>query len=247
MIFIKTYGLFITVVFSTICISAAQDIEADLANINKKYEVGSMSMNVKYIAYPDHTASVPVEEESGQVKKKGTKIYYRIGSLESVSTDDYSLIVNHEEKTIFLLPKKKGMEEEGYNFVPANVKKLLSTCENVKFEIVSASQNAYNLECSLSEYSKIKIVFNSKTYFLEKMELFSRFALPEEETDGVSEGGKPPRLEIQYGNIESNPNLADNTFTYEKFLTEMEGKKGYQLKEEYRGYQFISQMEMVNN
>lgn len=236
----RTYFLLLILAIVSSGLVCAQNIEEDLGKINEQYNLKSLAMDIQYEVYPNHTTLTSIQTETGKVRKEGNKLYYRIGPVETLNTDDYNLVVNHDEKLIALLPVKQAEKVEVPGFIPENVNKLLATCENVAFEVIGKTIHAYHLECSLSEYSKISLIFNNKTFLLEKLKLYYRHSLPEEETDRQAESTEPVRMEITYKNIETKPDFSDNTFNYEKFVTEDGGV--YRVNEGYSEYRLISQM-----
>jgi len=206
--------------------------------INRTYKaMESLSMDIDYKVYRNHESTTPIQTENGTLKKKGDLYYYQIGSLVTIKASSYNLIVDNDAKTIALLNVEKG-RDMAKDILLAISDSLLRNIKSISFAKINNTQNAYILTSPNSEYAKIKIFFNVKSFFIEKLELY--YKIPENFEDEESLDKEAPRVEISYHDINTRPAFPSDLFTYANFLRKEKNK--YYCKEKYQGYHLIEQM-----
>lgn len=226
-------GLMIIQVFVLLAGSAvAQDVKHDLEKINAVYKnTKQYEMQVEYILYENYTTTAPYKKENALMKRNGAVRYMKIGEMESISTQEYTLIANHEDKAISLLPKtnKKDISDRD---VQINLDSLRTVCTKYTFKKENAKTGTYTFELNeYSEYYKVVISFNLSTFFISKMVLYlGEQDITEDEQQKIA----VPRMEIIYSPPSTKLTNGTNDFSYEKFLNK-KGKK-YSLKPAYKEY-----------
>ncbi|OFY66094.1 MAG: hypothetical protein A3H98_11870 [Bacteroidetes bacterium RIFCSPLOWO2_02_FULL_36_8] len=176
-----------------------------------------------------------MQVEKGEFMKDGDNYYSKIGSLEIINRPGYFFSINHKEKTIYLTNNSRK------NFDPAlfamNLEKTIAVCSEIKFKELNKTQNQYVLVYPSQEYKKVEIVYNKKTFMIEKIVFYYFAPLPPSEID-KPQSDKPPRLELACKNINLNPAIPQNKINYYSFLTEEKGK--ITPLEMYKDYSFYN-------
>lgn len=212
----------------------AQIAKDDFAMINKTYDNNSrLSMKMKYEVYQNKDTKSVYQFETGEIEKNGNSKYTRIGEMETIENEKYTLIVDKEDKNISVLGKSIGtLPDKAEQLDMANMEQLLTICTKVEFKKENNNQNSYVLSIPNSEYTEVKLVYNSKTFFVEKMILFYNEEQNLEEKDGGLK--EAPRVEITYYDFNIKPVFQEKDFTYEKYLVKSKGK--FYGKEAYKSY-----------
>ena len=202
----------------------SQIAKEDFAAINKAYVTNShLSMKVKYELYKNKTVNEVFQVETGEIKRNGNNKNTRIGNMETIENEKYRLIVDHEDKNISLLGiiTLPGVAVQKEDLYLVNLEKMLAVCSKVEFKEENNDQNSYRLQLPMEEYDEIKITYNKKTFFIEKMILYYQEAQNLEERGGLKE---PPRMEISYYDFNMDPRFTEADFTYHRFLEKRNGK-----------------------
>ncbi len=209
--------------YTTTCFG--QVAKEDFEKINKAYAKHStISMQVTYDLYRNKVDKTVLQSQQGEFKRSGNLYCSRIGTVQTLDTEKYKLILDEEDKNITLLGKDNSTPEEAnrMDVFSMNFDRLLAMCSKVVFKAENESQNSYVLSFENDEYDEMKLVFNKKTFFLEKMLLFYSQA---QNMEGEKEDLKEkPRLEITYSNIKLDVRFPENEFSYDKYLIKKDGK-----------------------
>lgn len=217
-------------------------VAEDLEKINARYnELGDISMNMEYKVYANWKSEIPIQIEKGELIKKGRIIYSKIGSVESLNTLDYNVVVDHDLKSIAIMPViTPEAIENNLSAISGNLSQVLKVCKRIEMVEINAQQN----KCTLVlpdgsfEYNKLEITYNSKSYLISKLVMYYTEAQNlKGDDDGLKE---TPRIEISYRNYITNPNYASVALTYERFLSKKGGK--YFCKQKYTGYELVDLM-----
>ena len=212
----------------------SQNAKEDFEKINAAFDVERLSMRISYDLYKNKDTKIVFQKESGELKQSRTFKWMKVGQVETIETDTYSLIIDHKGKAISMLGKRLNQKEDkNKNPFKINLDSILKMCEKVEFKKLNDQQNSYDLVFPLSEYSKIKVVYNSKTFFMEKMILYYNDAQDLEEKKGSPE--EAPRLEIVCSDINLDPIFTSNEYTYDTYLEKTADGK-WVCKPAYKGY-----------
>jgi hypothetical protein len=217
------YTIIVLMVVAGNCVS--QVAKEDFAKINKVYSDNhQLSMKMKYEVYKNKNSATALQTETGEVVQAESGKYTRIGKIETIETDQYRLIVDHEEKNMSMLGisnEEQPVAKPDASYM-VNLEQLLGICSKVEFKKINDSQNNYTMVIPDEEYEEISISFNSTTFFIEKMTLYYKEKQNlEEKENGLKEA---PRMEISYYDVNTKPNLKNAVFTYSRFLEKRNGK-----------------------
>jgi hypothetical protein len=170
------------------------------------------------------------------VKVQGSQTYHKIGPIEIVQNDKYTLSIDHEEKKIIMLGKIIAEKKKP---VEIDLEKLMAFADEIKYSELLKGKGSYELSFASQEYSKVVVVFSKKTFFIEKIILY--YLSPEDLSGEGEESARQPRMEIDYLNVQVNPVIPSSVFTYDKYL-DYAGDRIYTCKQEYKAYSFIDQI-----
>jgi len=216
----------------SVSLTYSQSQEDDIKKINDKYSsFKNTYMEVEYYVYTNESSTIPIQQEKGIIKKMGELQYNKIGVVEIIKSTEYNFFINHEEKSMAVLPYKNASKESNAHPVVA-VDKLLKLCKEFDFKNLDKAHKSCIMECPSSEFKKVIIEYSSKDYLISKVVLVYREAL---NLQGDNKGTKEtPRIEIIYKNVKSNLSFSKETFTYDNYI-EKRGGKLY-CKQKYKGY-----------
>lgn len=201
----------------------AQVAKDDFARINKVYAENSrISVKMTYEVFRNRTATTALNSEKGEMKKKEGVSYSRIGPIETITNKEYKLIVDHEDKNISVLGMQEGQKTEGKELYPVDLEKLITLCDKVEFKKISDQQASYTLTIPGTGYDEVKMIYNTSTFLIEKMILYSGEKQNLEDTEGGLK--EAPRMEISYSEYKTDPDFKNTPFTYGSFLEKRNGK-----------------------
>ena|SRR3989344_7173980 len=226
-------ALNIFVFLISVGVGYAQDIKSDCLKINQKYNTSKkVSMKMEYNLYSNHTATVPFQKERGEMKRNNELMSYKIGPMETVRTDKFELVVDNDEQFIAMMEHKTKLFSWDEKMYVGTLDKILPYCESTSYTEEKDNQGCYDIKMKAGEYSRAKLYFDKKTFFITKLILFYRKETILNE-DGVGKKEKP-RLEIIYKDIQENPEFAANEFSETKYVV----KSGSTFKclEKYKDY-----------
>lgn len=211
--------------------SATENIEADLLNINQAYQINQhYSMEIVYKVFPTHESETPIQVEKGIIKKDGYKYYSKIGQIETLKTLEEIIVIDNESKYILLSDRHLNDDSDANDLLQMDLSKLLNDYASSKKYAINSLQQVYEINPDLGEYKKIKLFYNTKNYFIEKLELYYNHSID----DAEENSGKLPMLEITYNDINLKPVFAGNELSANKYIM------NNQLVSAYEGYQFIN-------
>jgi hypothetical protein len=216
----------------------AQNAKADILRINDAYsKFTNMSMDITYRVFLNQTSTLPYETETGFYRQNGNLRYNKLKQIESLQNSNYLIVVDNELKRIVV---GNPVKFDPAKITLLNLDSALSKCSSVNYINVNALQGGYSMifkSTIVSEFEKVELYFNKKTYVVEKMVFFYRqkIRLATEE-NAVAER---PKLEISFSQF-SFEKLEDATFFSEKKFIE-KNKGNYIAASSYNGYKIIDQ------
>lgn len=216
----------------------AQNAKADILRINDAYsKFHDMSMNITYHVFLNYTAVIPYETEVGFYRQHDNLRYSKLKEIESLQNKDYLIVADNEQKRIVVGNPVK--------FNPAKITLLnldtaLATCSSVNYLTSENGQTGYQMTFKaniVSEFDKVELYFNKKTYVVEKIVFFYRQKIKlSSETDAIADR---PKLEITFSKFDFQKNTDMDAFSEKKFIEKNNGK--YIASTTYKGYQIIDQ------
>ncbi len=195
----------------------SQNAKEDFEKMNKAFDVKALSMKIRYDLYKNKDTKILFQKEVAELKQSGNLKWMKIGKMETLETDKYSLLIDHGAKEISLLGKSLNQQnEKNSNPFKMNLDSLLKICEKVEFKNENENQNSYELVFPNSEYNKVKVVYNKKTFFIEKLIMY--YDEKRKLDENKKEEKEAPRMEILCSEINTNPSFSDTDFTSDKYI-----------------------------
>ena len=177
-----------------------------LEEIRKKYDAFS-TMRADFrldIAFPGQ----PLESQRGQISRKGDNVRFKLGDQEGIINEQAAYIIQHGNKEVMInnLPDPDEMTGvltpqtlfnfyEGDNYVLAMIGQ--ETLAGVSLEAIELKPT----DRDASEFTKMRLLVDPAKKEIVNVKAFSR--------DGSS-------FTFHLDKTETNPALADNTFTFAK-------------------------------
>lgn len=147
---------------------------------------------LSYLLFQDQTATAPYSTENGLFIKQGDAQYSRLSSLESLTTEAYTISVDNEEKTVMIsnhiaLPPTGAM---------VSIDNWINPKSKLSIKNVSEQRSALSIEMPEGEVQEAIIIYEKATFQPVKIVLNYRRSIQltaEEDSPLVQ-----PRLEIVY-------------------------------------------------
>ncbi len=235
---IKAALLLVCFFTQQVCLMQAQDAKTDFVNLNKAYHnTKGMSMNMRYSLFENHVALKPQEQVNAIVKRSGEYVYYKLENVEFVHTPKYNLMVNHQLKRIMLGEHTMQFELWDEINYTSKLDEYLKICsKNVYSE--NGNTATYDLYLNKGQYSRVKIVFEKKTYMIQQMVFFSN--VDQDITSDRSGKKSKIRLEINFSNVQAGIKIPEKEFSIQNYLDKSKDK--YVCKPAYSGYKLDVQL-----
>lgn len=205
-----------------------------MQKINSNYaSLKSFEMTLDYKLYKGAKSNVIRDKYTSLMCVNGINSYRRIYNDVIITNEEMSVIINHELKTIQILPPVKK------DVIDPGIESSLKYCEIVK---ISNQGSSKSIELVFKEYttvpfSKIEIQVDNN-FWIEKVNLYYSTQLNFSKSYLKPENGCP-RLEINYNNLKKSWKDEDGIADISKVLLK-EGTN-YQTTETYNSYKILSQ------
>jgi hypothetical protein len=198
---------------------AQNDAANIIKSVNEAYSnQKNMLITTTYKMYSTHSTNTVYETMQGTVKKQGYKIAYRLKDIERLENASRRILVNHEDKTVFVEPNKGNrqtyvMDTELENFLKEN---------NVGQVTDKGSYWLLVIEMETNDLDRIQIEVDKTTKFIIKLTNFYRQEVRLDQNNPQAPLGKP-RLEITF-QVNTNPVFTTGEFSESKFIKLTNGK-----------------------
>lgn len=220
----------------------AQNPSADFKKINLAFLNTNFSADTKYSLYKNTTDKIALQTETGYYKYNAIshKSIMKLGEYTILSSNEYTLTVNSEEKEILfskIQKKKSGNDISMSNteVVLMLVDTLVKYSKGIQYKQINDNEGEYLFIPGYGEYSKVRIRFSLKNYLITELEFF--YKKNYKYLDKTGKEAKP-RLEIFYSNIIVNPGFNNDDFSYNKYISEKGGE--LILTPEYKYYKLTA-------
>lgn len=203
-----------------------------LEKINANYHaLKSFELQLSYVLYKGHQGVEVKDEYRSVLKMNGRRSYRKVYSEEIITAEQISLVLNHELKTIQILP---GLKTEIFN---QDITTSLEQCKAIK---VTQSEEGTKISITFKDfssvqYAKIDIVIDDN-YWVKHMTLFYATEM-NYSSDYFHPEMDYPRLEVDYelskGQWKDNDGLTE--------LSKYVIKEGnlYKATELYQNYEIL--------
>ena len=218
----------------------AQTASKDFVLINEAYsKAKSVSMQVNYTLYKSWFSNDILQKQSGEMKwKTANQMYSRMGESETFRFSDYLMSVNHENKRIILMAVIGTDNSSQSKTSMGKIDTLLKFCKTVEYTKEPEGHAAYTLTFDKKyEFGKVKITFNTKTWFITQLIFF--YNLPLQMPEGAETVEYITRLQIDYSNISTRAAISDADLSYNKYILLQNNKP--ELRKEFSSYTFSDQ------
>lgn len=215
----------IVILFQFVClVGSAQSFNKDMQKLRESYDNNYISMDVTYNMYNTLTSSQPAETQKMWMEAGNNKLHYKGQGEEVIYTDKNVLMVSHEDKEITLDTVTPNFNQPNNQILPLDT--VSNHMKSITFQDLGNNQIKYTLiPKNQDEFSKIVYFINTKTWLLEKIELY-----PGEELGG----GK---VFISYSQMVKLAVAPNNSFSFKPFLQIKQGGS-YSLTQTYSTYKF---------
>lgn len=218
----------------------AQTASKDFVLINEAYaKAKSVSMQVNYTLFKSWSSNDILQKQTGEMKWKGpNQLYTRIGESETFRFSDYLMSVNHENKRVMLMAVVGNDNNSQSKTSFGKIDTLLKFCKTVDYSKEPDGNAAYTLTFDKKyELGKVKITFNTKTWFITQLIFF--YNLPLQMPEGAETVEYITRLQIDYTNISTRAAISDTELSYNKYILMKNNKP--ELRKEFSAYTFSDQ------
>lgn len=172
---------------------AQADPKSIMENIRKFYTSHDYIYHeLSYGLYSDHESSTPHSIDKGVFIKQGDAQYSRLASVESLTTKDYTIGVDHDEKLIMIanhisIPPTGPLR---------NADRWISEGASITVRTVSDQLHSISITAEYGEVEEAEVVYHNQTFQPVKLVLKYRGAI---QLDAEPESPYiQPKLEIDY-------------------------------------------------
>lgn len=226
------YIVLIMCIFSY-TLQAQNDATSIIKKINEAYDKNkNMLITNTYTMYSNHTTSVVYETLQGTTKKQGLKLAYRLKNIERLENASRRIIVNHDDKTMFVEPNVK---DRNTYIIDAQLEKYLQE-NNIGQVEDKGGQWLLTVALTTKDIEKIQIYVNKSTAMIDKLITYFRQAT-RLNPDNTKMPLEKPRMEVSF-QINTSPVLDANDFKETKFIKVTNGKVS--LNDTYKNYRLLS-------
>lgn len=174
------YGVIIGFLFAFAFNSIAQDAKADFKKLNATFfELKNMEISFRHELFFDALPQ-PAEAEQGIYKRFEGGYYLKQAGREVLLDKRYTLIVDHEERSVLLDKPNAGVSV--LNPLRVNMDSLFRFYESVKFYKTGSTQqwHAYAFVLKNGPFERIDVVFDPLTWLVKEIVQVYREKMPDE-------------------------------------------------------------------
>jgi hypothetical protein len=184
-----------------------------IEKINQNYgDLTSAQIDMTYTIFKGYQSEEILQRSNAVFCISDKNTYRKLETNEFISTSEYSLSIDHQNKFIVLTKPSAASPIDG------DVKRMLKFCSDAK---VIEQDNKIIVQLILSKdfqvpYSVIRIELNNN-YWIEKMTLFYATQMDFSASYFEKKMGYP-RLEISYNQLKKRWKDSDGVFSNERFI-----------------------------
>lgn len=167
----KIYFLAILLIFNLAWTIAQTTYDrSDFERINQTYlGLEVLQTKLDYIYYSNHSTATPGYSLTAVLSVNKDNYHYRLGEVETLSTAEMTVLVDHEEKKIMLDRSRKNVQQVLFG---ADLDALLLACSVIKMSQPEPGIKKYELYADLTEIERIDIYFDTQTFLMRRVVLF---------------------------------------------------------------------------
>jgi hypothetical protein len=213
-----------------------QDAASDIQKINAFYLSHDFSCAIDCKVYDSWNGQTLIDEKEGESKKSGDYKYYKMGTIETYSSPDAYMSVDHQRKSIFISSLKKGDQTKDEDLV-AGISVMLKACKKVEYTDEGKALASYTLMYPSREVEKVKIVFDKRKFCIIKIVMYSKVVDQKDVYEGKL---NKPRIEMSFSKVNNTTKFKPEDFSFTKYLEKQDGK--WILKKSYSSYHLLNQL-----
>ena len=158
----------------------------------------SIYQEMSYQLFSSHEAIDLHSSESGLLLLGPDTKYSKLAAIESLTTKDYSVGVDHEEKTIVISNNFSTLALDPLASIQSYSDQMFSAA----IQVLTANSSELIFKIKSGEIEEAKIIYNKADFQIEKIMLNYRRAIQLD--DAEASDWVKPRLEIVYSNTSFN-------------------------------------------
>jgi predicted RNase H-related nuclease YkuK (DUF458 family) len=212
---------------------AQTDMPTVIKKLNEAYQANSnMSVTTTYKMFPNYTTTTAAQTLTGNLKKKGEQMSYKLENVERLESLHRRIMVNHDSKTVIV--QANDVERKTY-VMDIELEKFLNK-KTIGQVIDQGTQLLLTIPVKLPDVEKVDMYINKTTFLINKIVVYYRQAVRFNAADENTPKEKP-RMEIAF-QINLNPTFANNEFAETKFIKVNSGV--VKLNTTLTGYQLVN-------
>ncbi len=230
-------------------LSSGQDIKADLKKMNAQLMSRKVNFSMDYRLFHSANDKEPFENVEMNIYMWNEWMKISTKYFESLRSTGVYVYINHSQKKLILNPVNNKELIKMFRTYEAffNVDTMLKLYKKVEYKGLRGENKVYDLyfEENQSNYAKMTIEINSKTYLISKT--ITYFNKPLDDLSGKAllslnknykKDMRLPRMEIVFSEFSFPKVLKKEEFSISPYVTK-NGKK-YQAVPRYSAYEFIN-------
>lgn len=219
------------------CLTAQKAaVRQEIEQINRAYaQLTTLRTTMDYVMYATHAPGAKeIDRQHAVLSRKGDAYHYRIGEIETLTTPDFNVAADHEDK-VLTLDRVRNPSVRSEQQFGLDLNTTLEACDTVLLSEPTPGTKKITLDIALPDLERAELYFHAQTHLMQKVVLFYR------ETEEWEEG-KPEtkaRMELLYRKQDTAPAFAKDLFSVSRFAQKMGGK--YVPAPQFKAYNFINQ------
>jgi hypothetical protein len=213
-------------------IAGAQNAVEDIRKMNLSFAKEQLAMELNYRIYPDSVSKEPIQSEDGRWVRVGLSQYQELGNIEIIrKAGELQVTFDHENKIAVVSDAPVSSGDDVNTIAGLNaLENVMDQCRWVRYRSVNVELAAYDLYPNGSEFSRMTVIYNKKSYAISKLILQYATSISDDET------GRQiiPRMEIAFKPIENN-SIPVAKLDLGKYV--IKKGTGYELTAPYKEYQ----------
>jgi hypothetical protein len=223
--------LLVTCIAHGICLS--QNASEDIRKINGTLADGDLTITLAYVVYPDSLSMKPLQSEQGKWIKSDKSQYYALGQIETVrKAGELQVVLDHANKIVTIADAPVLPEDENMMAAFMSLDMVLEESIAIRYKNLDKGRARWDIYPRESEFDRIAVVFDKKTYAPEKMILYSAAAETFDQEDGAI--AVLPRIEIEFKSMRKNTSVPAE-LDLSKYVSKRGGK--YELSAAFKEYE----------
>ncbi len=214
-------------------LAIGQDLKEELDKLHQASEnYQSITYKVSYTSYIGNHEN-PIDVNVGQVGVKGKVNFNKIAHIEVITTPNYKLTVNHQDKKMAYIRKIQINGGSGADDMGFSVERLLQLSERQVLLPGTKKQKGMKLFFKNAELESVLVYYNAKSYLPEELEIQYRQEVTYNQNQTKFKG--KPRMVVKMEDYHFNEPLPNSWLSCEAYLKKS-GER-WVLKEAYADYQ----------